>query len=86
VKRSGRDEPIWVVIHMCMEAMLGISLNSNLYLNLAKMLCFFIIAYVFSSTKLKKAEQVLSGSEGGRGRGWGAEGEMDQKMYAHMNK
>jgi hypothetical protein len=26
VKRSGRDEPMWVVIHMCMEAMLGISL------------------------------------------------------------
>jgi hypothetical protein len=28
VKRSGRDEPIWVVIHKCMEAMLGISLYS----------------------------------------------------------
>jgi hypothetical protein len=25
VKRSGRDEPMWVAIHMCMEAMLGIS-------------------------------------------------------------
>jgi hypothetical protein len=28
VKRSGRDEPMWIVIHMCMEAMLGISLYS----------------------------------------------------------
>jgi hypothetical protein len=28
VKRSGRDEPMWVVIHMCMEAALGISLCS----------------------------------------------------------
>jgi hypothetical protein len=33
VKRSGRDESIWVVIHMCMEAMLGISLYSYPYLN-----------------------------------------------------
>jgi hypothetical protein len=32
VKRSGRDEPMWVVIHKCMEAMLGISLYSYLYL------------------------------------------------------
>jgi hypothetical protein len=24
-KRSGRDEPTWVAIHMCMEATLGIS-------------------------------------------------------------
>jgi hypothetical protein len=28
VKRSGRDESIWVVIHLCMEAMLGMSLYS----------------------------------------------------------
>jgi hypothetical protein len=33
VKRSGRDEPMWIVIHMCMEATLGISLYSYLYLN-----------------------------------------------------
>jgi hypothetical protein len=25
MKRFGREEPVWVVIHMCMEAMLGIS-------------------------------------------------------------
>jgi hypothetical protein len=30
VKRSGRDEPMWVAIHKCMEAMLGISLYSYL--------------------------------------------------------
>jgi hypothetical protein len=33
VKRSDRDEPIWVVIHLCMEAMVGISLYSYPYLN-----------------------------------------------------
>jgi hypothetical protein len=30
VKKSGRDKPIRGVIHMCMEAMLGISLYSYL--------------------------------------------------------
>jgi hypothetical protein len=39
VKRSGRDEPIQVVIHMCTEVMLGISLYSYPYLKLAKPLC-----------------------------------------------
>jgi hypothetical protein len=33
MKRSGRDESIQIVIHMCMEAMLGISLYSYPYLN-----------------------------------------------------
>jgi hypothetical protein len=38
VKRSGRDESIQVVIYMCMEAMLGISLYSYSYLKRAKTL------------------------------------------------
>jgi hypothetical protein len=60
---------MWVEIHMCMEAMLGICLYSYLYLKLAKMLCVSIIPYVFSSTKSenKRAKQVLPGS---RVRGW----------------
>jgi hypothetical protein len=41
VKRSGRDEPMWVVTHMYMEETLGISLYSYV---------FIIISYVFSST------------------------------------
>jgi hypothetical protein len=43
VKRSGRDEPIRVIIHMCMEAMLGSSLYSYLYLKLAKTLSFLLL-------------------------------------------
>jgi hypothetical protein len=38
VKRSIRDEPIWVVTHTYIEEMLGISLYSYLYFKLAKML------------------------------------------------
>jgi hypothetical protein len=39
VKKFGRDKPIQVVIHMCMEAILGISLYSHPYLKLVKTLC-----------------------------------------------
>jgi hypothetical protein len=33
VKRSSRDESIWVVTHLCMKAMLVISVYSYSYLN-----------------------------------------------------
>jgi hypothetical protein len=47
------------------------------------MLCLPYYTYVFSSTKLEiRAEQVLPGSEEGRGEGR----EMTQTMYAHVNK
>jgi hypothetical protein len=74
VKRSGRDELRWVVIHMCMEAMLGISLYSYLYLKLAKMLClsYYLLCFLFNKIG-QEAEQVLPGSkgemEGSRDRG-----------------
>jgi hypothetical protein len=60
VKRSGRDEPIWVVIHMCIEAMLGISLYSYLHLKLAKMLClsYCLLCFLFN----KIGEQSGTGS------------------------
>jgi hypothetical protein len=55
---------MWVPIHMCMEAMLGISLYSYLYLKLAKTLCLSFYLLRFSSTKSenKRAEQALAGS------------------------
>jgi hypothetical protein len=68
VKRSGRDESIWVVITLVNGSNLGISLYSYPYINYQKCLAFLIIAYVYSSTKLeKRAEQVLPGSEEGVG-------------------
>jgi hypothetical protein len=71
VKRSGRDEPIWFVIHICVVTTLGISLCSYLYLKLAKKKnCVFLTCYIFSSTKLekKRIEEVLPGiRSGGRG-------------------
>jgi hypothetical protein len=56
VKRSDRDEPMWVVIHKCMEAMLGISLCSYLYLKLAKMLCFSYYLLCFLFNKIREQE------------------------------
>jgi hypothetical protein len=59
VKRSGRDEPMWVATHKCMEAMLGISLYSYLYLKLAKTLClsYYLLSFLFNKVR-----------EGGRGK------------------
>jgi hypothetical protein len=67
VKRSGIDEPIWVVIHRCMEAMLGISLYSYLYLKLAKTLClsYYPLCFLFN----KIGEEGRTGSAWKRG-GW----------------
>jgi hypothetical protein len=56
VKRSGRDEPMWVAIHMCIEAMLGISLYSYLYLKLAKMLCLSYYLLCFPINKIREEE------------------------------
>jgi hypothetical protein len=77
VKRSGRDEPIQVVIHMCMEAMLRISLYSYLYLKLAKMLClsYYLLCFLFNKigeegrTVSAWKRGGLGGDEGDRGRG-----------------
>jgi hypothetical protein len=48
VKRPGRDEPMWVAIYMCMEATLGISLNSHHYLKTSKNAMSFSLSLMFS--------------------------------------
>jgi hypothetical protein len=59
--KSGRDEPVWVVIHICMGTTQGLSLYSYLYLKLTKMPCFSHYLLCFFSTKLenKMTEQVV---------------------------
>jgi hypothetical protein len=75
VKRSGRDEKSWLLIHLYMEVMLGISLYSYPYLNYQKCFVFLITAYFYSSKKLeKKAEEVLPEREGVGGERERAEG------------
>jgi hypothetical protein len=50
---SGRDEPMWVAIQKWMEAMLGISLYSYLYLKLAKMIClsYYLLCFLFNKIR-----------------------------------
>jgi hypothetical protein len=62
-KRSGRDEPMWVAIHKCMEATPGISLYGCLCLKLAKMLClsYYLSCFLFNNIK----EQEVIWMEGG---------------------
>jgi hypothetical protein len=72
MKRSGRDEPMWIVIHMYMEAMLGISLYSYPYLKLAKTLylSYYLLCFLFNKIREQK---------------WG-EGEVAQTMYTLVGK
>jgi hypothetical protein len=72
-----------------MEAMLGLSLYSYLYLKLAKTLC---LSYYCLCLLFNKIEEERTGSAWKRG-GLGDKkeageqgGEMAQAMYAHMNK
>jgi hypothetical protein len=51
---------MWVAIHKCMEAMVGTSLHSYLYLKLAKTLC--LSYFLFNEILHKRVEQVLPGS------------------------
>jgi hypothetical protein len=83
VKRSGRDELMWVAIQKYMEAKLVIFLYSNFYLRLQKCYEFLIISYVFSSKlENKRVEQVLS-----RSGGWRCKcGVVAQIMYVHVSK
>jgi hypothetical protein len=89
VKRSGRNEPMWVVIHMCMEATLGISLYSYLHLKLAKTYVFLFILYVFPSTKSEKKSGTSSAQRWwGRGRKGMRRNRRGgaQAMYTHVSK
>jgi hypothetical protein len=79
-----------VVIHMCMEAMLGISLYSYSYLKLAKTLCLSYYCLCLLFNKIRDIGRTGSAWKWeecrGEGRGWGKGKEMTQEMYTHMNK
>jgi hypothetical protein len=85
VKRSGRDESIWVIIYLCMEAMLGIFLYNYLYLKLAKMLCLSYYCLCLLFNKIREEGRTCSAwnqgeweAEGG-GVGQGLGGEMTKQ-------
>jgi hypothetical protein len=63
VKRSGRDLPMWVAIHM--EAMLGFSLYSYLYLKLAKTPCFSYYLFLLFNKIGEEEDRTRSAWKGG---------------------
>jgi hypothetical protein len=93
VKRSGRDAPLWVAIHMCMETMLGISLYSYLYLKLAKTLSFLLsLLFSIQQNQRKRGWNRFCLEAEGNGekrkgqKGCGEKGEEAQVMYTHVSK
>jgi hypothetical protein len=77
VKRSGRDEPIWVVIHICMETTQS-SLYSYLYLKLAKKPCFSFFFYKIGEQEGRTGSAMRWVAGGGRRRR-----EVVQIMYTY---
>jgi hypothetical protein len=69
VKRSGRNEPMWVAINKCMEAMLGISLYSYIDLKLVNKI--FISYYLLCVFFNKIGEEGRTGSAWKQGLGAG---------------
>jgi hypothetical protein len=69
--RSGRDEPIWVIIHICMESTQRISLYSCLYLKTSKSAMFFLLSFIFFFfNKIREEEEqaLPRGRRRGEGR------------------
>jgi hypothetical protein len=86
VKRSGRDESIWVAIHMCMITILGISLYSYLYLKLANTLHFsnYLLCSLFNKIGEQEGRTVSAQKwVGGGFQGW--EGVLAQIIYTHVS-
>jgi hypothetical protein len=77
VKRLGRDELMWVAIHICMETTQGISLYSYLYLKLAKVPCFYYFLYFFLLQNQRTREQNRFSWR------WGG---VAQILYIHVSK
>jgi hypothetical protein len=69
VKKTGRDEPVGVEIHISMETTERISLCNYFYLKLEKTPCFSNYVLCFFFYKIR--EQVLPG---GKGDGTGGRG------------
>jgi hypothetical protein len=78
---------MWVAIHKCMEATLGISLYSYLYPKLAKTLrlSYYLLCFLFN--RIGKEEGRMgsagNGSWDGGVSGWE---EVAQTMYTHVSK
>jgi hypothetical protein len=76
VKKSGRDDPLWVIMHMCMKTILGISLYNYLYPKLLKVICLSYYLLHFLSNKIGEEDRTGSALKW-VGRRW-------HKQFIHM--
>jgi hypothetical protein len=94
MKRARRDEPIRVIIHICMEATQGNSLCRYLYLKLVKRSCFsfYLLSFFFYKIREQKSRtgsawecvlQCLAPMERGDGGKRGRKINMVQIMYVN---
>jgi hypothetical protein len=84
VKRSVRDESTWDVTHLYIEAMLGISLYSYLYLNAC--LSYYFLYFLFNKIR-DKGRTDSAWQWGGvkrSVRGWRVGGEKWPKQCMHI--
>jgi hypothetical protein len=85
VKRSGRDEPMWVVIHMCMETTLGISVQLSLsQTSKNAMSLLYLLCFLFN--KIGKQEGQTDSAQNQEGGGNRRSGEVAQTMYTNVSK
>jgi hypothetical protein len=70
VKRTGRDKPVAVVIHICMETIQVIYLYSYLYLKVAKRPCFSYYLLCFFFHKMAEQEGRTGSAQGGVWQWW----------------
>jgi hypothetical protein len=76
VKRTGKDEPIGVVIHICMETTQGTSLYSYLYLKLTEIPCFsYLLCFLLLPNRRTGGQNRLALVGGGRWHRKGLEDE-----------
>jgi hypothetical protein len=82
VKSSGRNEPMWVAIHRCMETTLGIFLYSYLYPKLTKTICLSYYHLCFLFNKIREKGRTRSAWKQELGVRW----EGGSTMYTHVSK
>jgi hypothetical protein len=74
---------MWIAIHKCMEATLGIFLDSYLYLKLAKPLC---LSYYFLNFLFNKIGEQEGRTSSAQKWGWRNGEEVTQTMYMDVSK
>jgi hypothetical protein len=60
---------MWVAVHMCMEAILGISLYSYFYLKQAKTIClsYYLLCFLYNIIRKEEGRKGSPGKLVGRG-------------------